>query len=806
MPVKQENHGKFYSGDSYLIYSSFEPGHPCGVDLKPKPTHGRLEQFIHLWLGSATTQDEAGVIAIKAVELDDFLGGTPVQQREVEGSESKRFLSYFSKGIKLLPGGATSGFKHVTDEFNPVLYSVKGRRAPVVRQLPLSWSSMNSGDVFVIDGRSYIFVWIGRDANVKEKMFGAKLAQDLKGDHGQTSCTIVIVGDNQELALPQEERSVFDALLPLKEKKLKPISEVQSDEKQEASLVNDIILYECSDEAGTLKVVEVKRGPLFQTDLKSENTFIIDNGENGVYVWIGKKASEQERIEALRNAESFAKKKEYANNTKIMRVIDGGEPSEFKSLFKGWKDQGQSNGLGTQYTVGRIAKVEKKLFDASTLHDQPKLAAETGMVDDGSGTKETYRIVDFKLSPVPPKECGKFFAGDCYIINYTYTAGGSERNIIYYWLGSTSGQDEKGAAALQAIELDNQLGGRAVQIRVIQGKEPKHFIAMFGGKLIIYTGGKASAFEKQQGESDEELGSTYLLQVRGASGSHSTRAVQVPRKAASLNSNDVFMLVSPTVNYMWCGKGSSGDERELAKKIGLDTKADLIVIPEGHEKAEFWDLLGGKGDYWNDSQTAEEYQNHEPRLFHCSNATGNLKVEEIFGFNQDDLNEDDVMFLDIGESIFIWIGAKSNKDEALLVEKLIPGYLQSDPTGRDADTTILKIRQGCEPPTFTGFFGVWDPTCWENQSSFEKTKNELRQDNPNLIVMESVKDDTGVYYPMEVLLVRDAELLPSGVDSTCKEKYLVDQDFSRLFGMTREAFNALPKWKRDNAKKAVGIF
>ncbi len=72
--------------------------------------------------------------------------------------------------------------------------------------------------------------------------------------------------------------------------------------------------------------------------------------------------------------------------------------------------------------------------------------------------------------------------------------------------------------------------------------------------------------------------------------------------------------------------------------------------------------------------------------------------------------------------------------------------------------------------------------------------------------MESVKDDTGVYYPMEVLLVRDAELLPSGVDSTCKEKYLVDQDFSRLFGMTREAFNALPKWKRDNAKKAVGIF
>jgi hypothetical protein len=24
----------------------------------------------------------------------------------------------------------------------------------------------------------------------------------------------------------------------------------------------------------------------------------------------------------------------------------------------------------------------------------------------------------------------------------------------------------------------------------------------------------------------------------------------------------------------------------------------------------------------------------------------------------------------------------------------------------------MKIRQGCEPGTFTGFFGVWDPESW----------------------------------------------------------------------------------------------
>ena len=81
-----------------------------------------------------------------------------------------------------------------------------------------------------------------------------------------------------------------------------------------------------------------------------------------------------------------------------------------------------------------MAKVQQTVFDASTLHEQPKLAAESGMVDDGTGKKEVFRIINFDLSPVPVNEYGKFYGGDCYVINYSYYAGTSERNIIYYWL------------------------------------------------------------------------------------------------------------------------------------------------------------------------------------------------------------------------------------------------------------------------------------------------------------------------------------------------------------------------------------
>ena len=50
--------------------------------LQRKESKGsRLEQHIHFWLGAQSSQDEAGVAAYKTVELDEFLGGAPIQHR-----------------------------------------------------------------------------------------------------------------------------------------------------------------------------------------------------------------------------------------------------------------------------------------------------------------------------------------------------------------------------------------------------------------------------------------------------------------------------------------------------------------------------------------------------------------------------------------------------------------------------------------------------------------------------------------------------------------------------------------------------
>ena len=57
---------------------------------------------------------------------------------------------------------------------------------------------------------------------------------------------------------------------------------------------------------------------------------------------------------------------------------------------------------------------------------------------------------------------------------------------------------------LRTVELDERLGGQPVQVRVVEGKEPPHFLAIFGGKMTIFQGGISSAF-------DQEARFNYLL-------------------------------------------------------------------------------------------------------------------------------------------------------------------------------------------------------------------------------------------------------------------------------------------------------
>jgi len=345
--------------------------------------------------------------------------------------------------------------------------------------------------------------------------------------------------------------------------------------------------------------------------------------------------------------------------------------------------------------------------------------------------------------------------------------------------------------------MDDELGGAATQVRVVQGKEPNHFVSLFKGKLIIRSGGKASGFKNKADVDSYNTSGTSLFSVRG-SNPFNTRGVEVEAKATSLNSNDSFVLSTPNSVMVWFGKGSNQNERNNAKNIAnlLKGKKTVKEVEENGEPADFWSGIGGKGAYA--SSPALVGDAHEPRLFQCSNASGAFKVEELFNFNQDDLDEDDVFILDTYDEIYVWVGSGSNETEKKAALTTAIAYVETAADGRSKDTPILRINSGSEPPLFTAFFQGWDSSKGD---VYERKLKEI-----GIAAPVDARANLAAYsqkYSFEELKKRP---LPATVDASVLENYLTDADFPKVFKMDKAAFMALPAWKRNDAKKKSGLF
>uniref|UniRef100_A0A674E0E0 Scinderin n=1 Tax=Salmo trutta TaxID=8032 RepID=A0A674E0E0_SALTR len=635
VPVPENLHGNFYVGDAYVVLHTVKQRDSCFYDL-------------HYWLGKECSQDESTAAAIFTVQLDDFLGGKPVQYRELQGFESTAFTRYFKGGIT---------------------YKV-------------------------------IYQWCGSECNKFELLKAAQVAAGIRDNERNGRAKLVVVEEGRE---PSKLTEV------LGNKPNLPEGDDNDDMVADISNRKMAKLYMVSDASGAMQVTLVsEENPFSQSHLLSDECFILDHGKSRmIFIWKGRNANPSERKAAMKTAEGFIKQMGYPPNTQIQVLPEGGETPIFKQFFQGWRDKNQSEGFGKVFVTERIAKIHQVEFDASKLHESQSMAAQHNMVDDGTGDTQIFRVESSGRVPVDPKTYGQFYGGDCYIILYTYKRG----QIIYTWQGASSTLDELTASAFLTVELDRSLGGNAVQVRVCQGKEPAHLLSLFKDKpLIVYKrgtsriGGQASTAP------------TRLFQVRRNLGTI-TRIAEVEAEAGSLNSNDAYLLKMPAgQSYLWVGKGAIEDEERGAQYLSQVLKCQTQRIVEGQEPADLWAALGGKKEYQT-SERLESSSTQQPRLFACSNKTGRFLIEEVPGeFSQEDLAEDDVMLLDVWDQVFIWIGKDANEVEKTESVKSAKTYIETDPGVRDKRTSIVMVKQGHEPPTFTGWFLGWDTARWDSHT------------------------------------------------------------------------------------------
>jgi len=317
VPVPKSSYGAFFTGDSYIVLNTY-----C------RPGSKNLEWDIHFWLGKETSQDEMGTAAYKTVELDDYLGGGPIQHREVEGFESELFQSYFPRGIRIMKGGIETGFNKVNPkEYKPRLLQVKGRKRVRLVEVPLDAKSVNSGDVFILDLGLLIIQFNGKDSRLFERSKATEICRALDDERGQVPEVVVFDEFNKPEEYPKEwvER--------LGKGPYATAAEGGDDlafERQASARV----LYRLSNASGKLEMTKVADGAAATRDkLDGKDVFIVDFG-NEIFTWVGISASTAERKNGIKYAMDYLKRNNRPETTPITVTLQGHESDYFTSLFK----------------------------------------------------------------------------------------------------------------------------------------------------------------------------------------------------------------------------------------------------------------------------------------------------------------------------------------------------------------------------------------------------------------------------------------------------------------------------------------
>jgi gelsolin len=331
-------------------------------------------------------------------------------------------------------------------------------------------------------------------------------------------------------------------------------------------------------------------------------------------------------------------------------------------------------------------------------------AAKTEAAWKGAGQKpglEIWRIEKFQVAHWPKDKYGSFFAGDSYIVLNTYKNPGSDalRYNVHFWLGAETSQDEMGTAAYKTVELDDLLGDLPVQYREVQGHESKEFLDLFK-KFTILKGGIDSAFNHIKP-------TEYKPRLMHFKGNKETcRVTETDLKASSLNDGDSFLLDLGLELIIWNGKTAGIHEKRKAQALTEALRDErngkpVVKILDGLEDSDvFWKTLGGKPSSIAPATSDDIKVDNTKILFQLSDATGELKITEVAKgtVKKSQLKSDDVFILDIGHTVYAWIGKGTTKKERAGAIKYATDYLKNK--GRPAWTPVSRVLEGAEPAAF----------------------------------------------------------------------------------------------------------
>jgi len=161
-----------------------------------------------------------------------------------------------------------------------------------VRQVPFDISSLNSGDVFILDLGLQLFQFNGSSSGLFEKHKGAEVVSRIREQRGGADVWIV------DESAPAPEDEPFWAHFGGRH------AIASGDAESDAQVEAGNKFYHLSDSTGSLTFTHLGDGTLDRSALNSDDVYIIDTGHT-IVVWIGVGASEGEKNNSMGYAQQY---------------------------------------------------------------------------------------------------------------------------------------------------------------------------------------------------------------------------------------------------------------------------------------------------------------------------------------------------------------------------------------------------------------------------------------------------------------------------------------------------------------------
>ena len=279
------------------------------------------------------------------------------------------------------------------------------------------------------------------------------------------------------------------------------------------------------------------------------------------------------------------------------------------------------------------------------------------------------------------------------------------------------------------VELDDFLGGAAVQHRETQGRESRLFSGYFQNKLKYLEGGIESGFRHVGDEKDDP----HLYHIKGHSKTNTLRMTQEPLRRDALNSGDVFVLVvSEEKVYLWNGKESNKDEKSKGVEVARDfcEKGTVTVLDQGVNDGKtdakvFWSYIPDKVSVIGPIKRTVTVQDSDdlddkghayvPTLYKIPAIVGNRLTKaarasmvptgptkkEQPKIDRSYLHENSAYLLDTGYHAYIWLGRKSSPE--VRSKAILHGHSYFTSFKRPIlPLSVVKSKQ--EPSGFNQYF------------------------------------------------------------------------------------------------------